>query len=127
MGQAPREWKSPVEVCTGLQRFGGDLEFYLGMIGEFLAGLPERIRTIRDAAAAAEMEAAAAAAHGIRGAALMLEARRLARIAERIEATAESGHLAGVPTRCDDLQEEADRVATWHSRARAEPACEAAR
>lgn len=126
MEQFRREGKSPIEIDAALQRFGGSLDFYLEMMEEFLSGLPERIREVRDAAAAAEMEAAAAAAHGIKGVALTLAARPLSRIAERIEATVRSGHLAGVPSRCDDLEEEAARIVDWHARARIAPACEAA-
>ena len=85
-----------------LLRIGGH-EFLLEMIDLFLEHAPERVRAAREAAARGDDQGLYRAAHSLKSTAANLGARRLQRVAERVEGHAAAKDTAVVPPLLEEM------------------------
>ena len=81
------------------------------LLEDFLAGARDNLRDIQAALAAADMAAAAAAAHKLKGCAMSVGARPLERAAAALESAARPGDDAACRTMLAPLARELERVA----------------
>ncbi|HEY2066061.1 MAG TPA: Hpt domain-containing protein [Gemmatimonadaceae bacterium] len=105
------------EALDRLRRFGGD-KLLREMITLFLAAVPERIQTARDAARRGEGAVAERALHSLKSSAAQLGAMHMQRLSERGERAAREGSLDAVLPIVEELSQEHGRVHAWLSAAR---------
>jgi len=89
---------------------GDDPEFLAELIDEFLADAPTQLGSLRDAAASGDATTARRAAHTLKGNSRTFGAADLGALCQEAEAAAESGDLAGVQARLDEIDAEWARV-----------------
>lgn len=92
---------------------GGDTEFILEIIDEFLGNTRELIEGIESACVAGDAAAARMAAHSIKGTSASFGARALSALALDIESRCRDGDLAGAAERIPQLRgafEQADEA-----------------
>ena len=89
---------------------GGDQEFFVELVGDFLADAPALLETLRAAASSGDADAARRAAHTLKGTSRTFGAAELAALCQAAEAEAGAGDLDSVRTRLDGIEVEWDRV-----------------
>lgn len=98
--------ESPVIDADALERLeewgGGDL--VLQLVGIFLEHTPERVGQIRTGLEETDLEVTERGAHSLKSSAGNLGARRLERVAARIEEHASRGELEAAADLLDDLE-----------------------
>ncbi len=107
---ANTDGRPTLDLEDGLDRAGGDLEFYKELIGMFLEDTPLRLTEITDAIARGDAAAVGSVAHGIKGAAANLSALAIRDTAYALESLGRSGSLAGAPELADQLAHEIRRL-----------------
>lgn len=100
------------EVIDGLRgiRGEGEPDLLVELVEIFREDTPARISALREALEGGDAEGLRLAAHGLKGGSGSLGARRMARIAERVEAVARSGDLSSAAERIPELEVEFERV-----------------
>ena len=76
---------------------GGDMEFEREVLVEYLASAPSDIARIEQAVGSGDGEAAAAAAHALKGSSSTIGAKGFAAIAQEIESAGKKGDLSSAP------------------------------
>lgn len=102
-----------------LKRFGGG-KLLREMITLFLAAVPERLATAREAARSGEAPAAELALHSLKSSSAQLGAPRMQKLAERGELLARAGSLGEVDSVVSELATEFAEVQAWLTSARDE-------
>ncbi len=108
--QAPGNDTPPLDYNTAIEEFGGDEEFLLQVIGEFLTKVLEQIKIIRKALKDNDTEAIMREAHAIKGGAGNLLAEDLLSVASQLEQAAIAGTLQTGPVMLERLETEIARI-----------------
>jgi HPt (histidine-containing phosphotransfer) domain-containing protein len=104
------------ESLDRLRRFGGE-KLVREMIALFLAAMPERVQTARDAARRGDGPVAERALHALKSSAAQLGAMRMQRLSEQGEHAARDGSMDAVRSIVEELADEQARVHAWLSAA----------
>ncbi len=88
----------------------GDEEFMVELIDIFLDDSPAQIRVLRDAIEGREGEAAASAAHRLKGSSGNLGADSLAALCQRVEESGRENRVEEMPGLLKDIEREFSRV-----------------
>jgi CheY-like chemotaxis protein/HPt (histidine-containing phosphotransfer) domain-containing protein len=91
-----------LDVEKGIEQVGGDLETYKELLGDFIQGLPERLRIIQHSFAKKDLEGLARAAHNLNGIAANLGASQLSEYARKLDRQSIDGYTEPI----DDLLRE---------------------
>jgi PAS domain S-box-containing protein len=102
-----------------LAAFGGSRALLHEVAGVFLDDVPARLLEIREAVAAGDAKALAAAAHTLKGAAGLFPATRTCEVARRLEAAGRAGSLHDAARAVRDLESEAAALVLALERLRA--------
>jgi HPt (histidine-containing phosphotransfer) domain-containing protein len=95
-----------------LETTGGDPEFVVEIIDDFLADVEVRLAELAAAAQAGEPDTAKRAAHTIKGSSRSFGATRLSTLAAELEQLGLRSEFDAVTTRLPELREEIDRAAS---------------
>jgi len=93
-----------------VHRIGSDKEFLLGLLNEFVTGLPGDLAELEQIVAGGDAEAVVFKAHSIKGNAANLSAKEFARLALIAEMAGKEGKLGEVEAVIPALREEAGRL-----------------
>jgi Amt family ammonium transporter len=104
---------APFDAEGLLTRCSGNLDFVCSLLEEFETSGCERVEAIRRSAAQQDAHAAAEAAHALKGAAGILCATSLSKVAEQVEAMGRSGDLEGIGPLVDELTHELQQCLTY--------------
>jgi Amt family ammonium transporter len=104
---------APFDVEGLLTRCFGNLDFAWSLLEEFETSGCERVEAIRRSAAQQDAHAAAEAAHALKGAAGILCATSLSKVAAQVEAMGRSGDLEGIGPLVDELAHELQQCLTY--------------
>ncbi|MCE5248135.1 MAG: Hpt domain-containing protein [Candidatus Polarisedimenticolia bacterium] len=110
---AGSETPCPLDVADGLERAGGEMDFYKELLDLLLEDVPPRIVELRAAAAAADPVKVAGVAHAIKGAAANLAATPLREAALTLEMKGREGVAAGLEPMIERLDAELARLAEF--------------
>jgi CheY-like chemotaxis protein/HPt (histidine-containing phosphotransfer) domain-containing protein len=94
--------KEILDVQKGIEQVGGDRETYRELLGDFIDGLPERLRVIQQSFKNMDMAGLSRAAHNLNGVAASLGALQLSEYARRLDVQSVDGYTDGL----DDLLRE---------------------
>ncbi len=108
--QARTDETTPLDYPMAIEEFGGDEDFLLEVINQFLNKAVDQIEVIRMALTDNDTEAIMREAHSIKGAAGNLLAEDLLSIATELEQAAISGLLQSGPVMLERLQTEISRI-----------------
>ena len=98
-------------VLEGLSdSVGGDREFYVELIDEFLVDAPRQLQTLRDGAIAGDAETTRRAAHTLKGNGRTFGATELASLFQEVEAAAANGDLDPALSRSAEISDAWERV-----------------
>ena len=97
---------TPFDAEGLLTRCFGNLDFAWSLLDEFETSGCERVEAIRRSAEQQDACAVAEAAHALKGAAGILCATSLSKVAARVEALGRSGDIAGIGSLVDELAHE---------------------
>jgi HPt (histidine-containing phosphotransfer) domain-containing protein len=89
-----------------LERVDGDTELLQEVVAIYLEDTPTVIASLKENLSQNSTDAAAKAAHTLKGASANVSARRLYRKASELEALARNGDLEGARRLCKDVEEE---------------------
>nr|WP_321398484.1 Hpt domain-containing protein [uncultured Desulfobacter sp.] len=103
----------PLEYEKALEEFGGDEDFLLEVMGEFLKKAVEQIEIMRKALKDNDTETIMREAHSIKGAAGNLLAEDLLSVASQLEQAAIAGTLQAGPVMVEKLNTEIARIADF--------------
>lgn len=106
---------APVDLKNALERFDGDMDYFIEMLGQFLNYLPDRISELSGATHDGDSERVRLNAHGIKGAVAMFSAERALSIIKGIELRAASGDLIDIPSLIEDFKDEMRRLKEFSS------------
>ena len=104
---------APIDAEGLLARCFGNLDFAWSLLEEFETSGSERVEAIRRSAAQQDAQAAAEAAHALKGAAGILCATSLSKVAAQVEAQGRSGDIAEIGPLVDDLAHELQKCLTY--------------
>jgi signal transduction histidine kinase/CheY-like chemotaxis protein/HPt (histidine-containing phosphotransfer) domain-containing protein/HAMP domain-containing protein len=110
---ALEEEARPLDYERALEEFGGDEDFLLGVMGEFLKKAVAQIDVMRNALKDNDTEAIMREAHSIKGAAGNLLAEDLLSVASQLEQAAIAGTLRAGPVMVERLNTEIARIADF--------------
>jgi CheY-like chemotaxis protein/HPt (histidine-containing phosphotransfer) domain-containing protein len=96
----------PLDIETALGRFGYDKEFFREMLQEFLNHVPEQLQILEEGVKQSDAKMVEREAHGLKGAAGNLSAKRLADLALQLELLGRTKDLAGTKEIIDNLKSE---------------------
>jgi CheY-like chemotaxis protein len=91
-----------LDIQKGIEQVGGDPETYRELLGDFIDGLPERLRLIQHSFTKMDMAGLARAAHNLNGVAASLGALQLSEYARRLDVQSIDGYTDSL----DDLLRE---------------------
>lgn len=94
--------KEILDVQKGIEQVGGDPETYRELLGDFIEGLPERLRLIQQFFKKMDMAGLSRAAHNLNGVAASLGALQLSEYARRLDMQSVEGYTDSL----DDLLRE---------------------
>jgi len=94
--------KPVLDIQKGIEQVGGDPETYKELLGDFIDGLPERLRLIQYAFKKMDMAGLSRAAHNLNGVAASLGASQLSEYARRLDMQSVDGYTDTI----DDLLRE---------------------
>jgi HPt (histidine-containing phosphotransfer) domain-containing protein len=98
-------------VLAGLRDLGADdPAFFPGLLEEFLKHAARAIQRLRDGAAKRDATALQETAHGLKGSAGSLGARRLSELCADLDVRVRSGHVVDADARVAGIAKEANRV-----------------
>ncbi len=103
----------PVDLQEGLERAGGDREFYRELLQMMMDEAPTQLAAIRQGLAENNASAVSRAAHGLKGAAANLAAHDVRDVASRLEAVARDGETGSLPALADELAQRLDQLGTF--------------
>jgi Amt family ammonium transporter len=103
----------PINTEVLLARCMGNVSFALVLLSELEANGRKQVEVIMEHAAKNEWEAAAEAAHSLKGAAAILGAEPLRAAAAEIEATARCGEVSRLTDIVHDMSSEMDRCMAY--------------
>jgi HPt (histidine-containing phosphotransfer) domain-containing protein len=107
----------PIDLASAMDRFDGDLPLFLELLREFLAEMPDRVRSIGEAAARGDGAQLRMLAHGLRGAAGNLGADAVAARAFAIERLGETSRTGGAQGHIEALRLEIARIERFEEEA----------
>ncbi len=99
-----------IDLASALPRFGGDMTFFLDLLGEFIRQVESGSKQMREAARAADAAALAELAHSLKGAAAAFSAMRAVETAAELERRSRSGDLEGAEALILRLEAEGPRL-----------------
>lgn len=108
----------PVDLRRLRETTMGDEEFMVELIDLFLDDSPAQIRVLRDAIEGREGEAAASAAHRLKGSSGNLAADSLAALCQRVEESGRENRVEEMPGLLKDIEREFSRVKKYLSAVR---------
>jgi CheY-like chemotaxis protein len=94
----------PVDLEEALPRFDDDRAFYLQMLGEVLAHLPERVQELKTALQAQDAESIHRQAHNLKGVVANFAAGRLTEYARQLETGGREGDLSAAAGLIDEIE-----------------------
>lgn len=94
-----------LDVQRGIGQVGGDLEAYRELLGDFIEGLPERLRAIQVAFAAQDLATVSRAAHNLNGIAASLGALQLSEYARQLDKQSVDGYTEAIRHLIGEIQE----------------------
>jgi len=94
--------KQVLDIQKGIEQVGGDVETYKELLGDFVEGLPERLRVIQHFFAKMDWEGLSRAAHNLNGIAANLGASQLSDYARKLDRQSIDGYTETI----DDLLRE---------------------
>jgi CheY-like chemotaxis protein len=94
--------KQILDIEKGIQQVGGDPETYRELLGDFIDGLPERLRLIQHSFTKRDLAGLSRAAHNLNGVAANLGALQLSEYARKLDMQSVGGYTDAL----DDLLRE---------------------
>jgi CheY-like chemotaxis protein/HPt (histidine-containing phosphotransfer) domain-containing protein len=94
--------KEVLDIQKGIEQVGGDPETYKELLGDFIEGLPERLRVIQCSFKKMDMAGLSRAAHNLNGVAASLGASQLSEYARKLDMQSVDGYTDAI----DDLLRE---------------------
>jgi CheY-like chemotaxis protein len=94
--------KQILDIQKGIEQVGGDAETYKELLGDFIDGLPERLRLIQYSFKKMDMAGLSRAAHNLNGVAASLGASQLSEYARKLDMQSVDGYTDAI----DDLLRE---------------------
>jgi HPt (histidine-containing phosphotransfer) domain-containing protein len=91
-----------LDIQKGIEQVGGDPETYKELLGDFIDGLPERLRLIQHSFKKMDMAGLSRAAHNLNGVAASLGALQLSEYARKLDMQSVDGYTDAL----DDLLRE---------------------
>jgi CheY-like chemotaxis protein len=104
---------APLDLTACLPRFGGEVDFFLQMLDEFVDHLPARIVELQAALAAGEALAVQGLAHNLKGVAANFEASAIRSLAHQLEQQARKGDLSTARSLIDKIAGETPRLVAY--------------
>jgi len=86
-----------LDVQSGLQRMGGNLNIYTILLAEFLGELQERLELLQGCLKSDDFHGLARAAHNLKGVSASLGALQLSEYAKRLESHSNAGYTSPLP------------------------------
>jgi HPt (histidine-containing phosphotransfer) domain-containing protein len=86
-----------LDVQSGLQRMGGNLNIYTILLAEFLGELQERLELLQGCLKSDDFHGLARAAHNLKGVSASLGALQLSEYAKRLESHSNAGYTNPLP------------------------------
>lgn len=90
------ESRAILDLQKGLEQLGGDVVAYRELLGDFVRGLPERLRSLQQSFAREDWEAVARAAHNLQGIAANLGALHLSDLAKKLDEYSIDGYTESI-------------------------------
>ena len=102
----PAQEQSPevLDIQKGIEQVGGDPEIYKELLGDFIEGLPERLRIIQHSFARMDLVGLSRAAHNLNGIAANLGALQLSEYARRLDRQSIDGYTEPMDDLLRELQ-----------------------
>ena len=88
-----------------LDRIGGDLVLFMDVVRIFLEDTPGLITVLETGVAAGNADVVEQTAHAIKGSCAMISAKRIERLADKLEKMGREGNLCGADALCENLLE----------------------
>lgn len=101
---------APIDFQSAIDRFEGDRDFVMDIIGEFKSHLPERMKEIHNSLQAGDMSSLCRLAHNLKGVSLNINAGPIAQVTLDLEKVALHEDLAGASTLVSQLELEVARL-----------------
>jgi len=88
-----RPVRGTIDLEKALPRFGDDREFFVEMLEEFIQGLPDRCKKLKEALNLGEVDELSRQAHNLKGAASNFSAEPLTSLAKQLELDSRKGDI----------------------------------
>lgn len=105
----------PVDLQEGLERAGGDREFYRELLEMMMDEVPAQIGTIREGVGCGDAEAVVRVAHALKGAAANLAAHPVLDAARELEMAARDGRIDSLAPLSETLSSRLDELGQFLS------------
>jgi PAS domain S-box-containing protein len=112
-GTAGEAGAPPIDVEAALQRFEGDREFLMEILGEFLDYVPGEVQVLRECRENGDSKRFERSAHSIKGAAANLEVEALRAAALKLEEAGREGRMGSSEELIAQLELEYGRLKTY--------------
>jgi CheY-like chemotaxis protein/HPt (histidine-containing phosphotransfer) domain-containing protein len=96
--------KEILDIQKGIEQVGGDPETYKELLGDFIEGLPERLRLIQHSFKKMDMAGLSRAAHNLNGVAASLGASQLSEYARKLDMQSVDGYTDAIDDLLRDIQ-----------------------
>jgi HPt (histidine-containing phosphotransfer) domain-containing protein len=113
--QATPGEKPPIDLEAAKPRFGGDMTFFVELLGEFMGQIEERCQGMHAALESQDAPELARLAHNLKGAAANFSAENLAAAAKDLEVQAKNGDLTGAPELLACVEAEIPRLERFYA------------